>query len=280
MTHSTEEIYGIAGRIDKVDLTLSVAYDLMQTHDRFLRALADSIQEDTGRYIGFRVKCFSAEKESGQRIYGVSTWGPGADDFLQLLPTEYHRYISRVDFRIETEVSPTGLSSIEQRINEFNPRKRNVRKYTTRKREKEFGRDAGGVGLAFGSHKSDIRLTMYKRAGESGSVEIQLSGKRLSNVIHNLQSPLQGEYKPSFYAELATQIIQYMPVLSKEMGYPEFSQLLAELGATEYTLTWAELVEQKLVNARTAWENLGEVEQLDFLKELQAAVISNYSKLS
>lgn len=272
---SSDEIYGIAGRIDKVDLTFHVDYDLMQTHQNFLRAICDSIEDDTGRYIGFRVKCFSAEKEGRKRVYGVSTWGPGADDFLQLLPTEYHANISRVDFRLEAEISTTNFTAIENRINEFNPRKRNVRKYSTRKRQKEFGRDSGGIGLAFGSHKSDVRLTMYKRTGDSGAIEIQLSGKRLANIIHNMQSPLHGEYKPSFYAELCTQIIQYIPVLSKEMGYPEFSQLLAELEATEYNLSYADLVEQKIRDARDAWLALPETAQQDFFSKIQAEVIRN-----
>lgn len=280
MTHSSDDIYGIAGRIDKVDLTFHADFDLMQTHQKFLRGLADSIQDDTGRYIGFRVKCFSAEKEGRKRIYGVSTWGPGSDDFLQLLPSEYHTNISRVDFRIETEVSASGLAGVEKRADEFNPRNRNIHKFSTRKRQKDFGRNSGGNGLGFGSHKSDVRLTMYKRAGETGAVEIQLSGKRLSNLIHNMYLPLHGEFRTSFYAELADSIIQYIPVLSKEMGYPEFSQLLAELGATEYNLSWSELVEQRLAEVRTAWENLPQQQQSDFFTEIQAAVISNFSKLA
>jgi hypothetical protein len=278
--HSNDSIYGIAGAIDKVDLCLVCDYDEFAIHNKFLSELFETIQDDYGVSGGKRVGCFGVEKRSGKRIYVFSTWGLASDYLLQILPTEYQPNVCRVDFRIESEIVSENFPAIKNRIEEHNPKRRNVRDYTTRKRNKEFGRDAGGKGICFGSHKSDLRLTMYKRTAEGGAIEVQVSGVKLEHIVSVASKMASEPHGSSFYAAICDRIIPVFGQLSKEMGFSEFSGLLAELGASQYNLSWSELVEQRMLDARTIWENLPQQAQLDFFKELQTTVISEYGKLA
>lgn len=280
VAHSNESLYGIAGRIDKVDFKFLLDYDEFAIHNKYLSELFETIKEDNGIGGGLRVGCFGVEKESGKRRYIVSTWGHACDYLLQQLPTEYEGNVSRVDFRIESEIVPENISRIKAMIEEHNPKGRNVQDFSTRKREKEYGRNAGGKGLAFGSHKSDVRLTAYKRNGEVGAIEIQVSGAKLQGITSIATAMTRATPPVSFYAAVCDRIIPGFQQFAREMGFVNFAGLLEELGANEHTLTWSDLVEQRIANAKATWNELPPDAQSDFFKELQAAVVSGYSKLS
>lgn len=118
--------------------------------------------------------------------YFVDIWGEFAG-LVQYLPREpYFNCLKRCDVRAHEfdltneEIVYTG-QVLQRPISQYN-----INVYSTRETTKRMGKDRGGKGFAIGSHKSDLRITYYKRKGEVSAVEYQFAGQKLITCLRSV----------------------------------------------------------------------------------------------
>lgn len=144
--------------------------------------------EDEGKRTGFRVDYAGRQDWRNNPIWYVSIWGSGALCMLFNL-SDLQRIPSRSDFRIEF-MALGGTDKFRKWRDETlleASTKRNVNAFNTRDRKKTGERDRGGLGIAFGSMKSQRRLTAYKASSSPYPVvEVQFRGKKANTTGYEL----------------------------------------------------------------------------------------------
>jgi len=121
--------------------------------------------------------------DDGTYLYVFETWGVQAEAIQYLDFDRWSKHLDRLDVRRDMDVSPSGVNSIYNHLLEHKAGNRNVQLFNSRTRSKRQGRQSGGQGIAIGSHKSDFRMTVYKRGNERGAIEFQLQGKRIQDAV-------------------------------------------------------------------------------------------------
>lgn len=105
----------------------------------------------------------------------LEVWGKLANSFYEtMFASIFGQDIMRLDYRIELpdEVDLGALADKAEKVG-----RRQYQFFNQRVREKSGDRSAGGIGLAKGSHKSERRVSIYKRGSELPAAEVQLRGK-------------------------------------------------------------------------------------------------------
>lgn len=119
----------------------------------------------------------------GKRKYALEVWGEPAKNVRSLEWERWHPWLVRMDnadtFHIGNEEVIDRLYSLSR----GGDSRLNVTRYSSRNRSKRHGRSGGGEGIAFGSHRSDFRFSVYKRYEEPLKVETQMSGNRLRRLV-------------------------------------------------------------------------------------------------
>lgn len=185
----------------------------------------------------------------GKRRYAVSVWGPAAR-VVQYLPTTYIHYVRRLDVK----TWPGDLQDMHVNIlaTELftHPNPYNITAINSRPRRKDDKRDAGGRGFAIGSHKSDLRVSVYSRASSKYCVEFQCRGDMLRRILDT--APFKdGVFNPSYnyWAEVKQAIVQ--------VGAARYGRALAAAGMGEYVPV---TVEQRLAACEEAIDQLNTAE--------------------
>jgi hypothetical protein len=128
-------------------------------------------------------------KESGNETWSIDIWGEWAG-LVGRLPQQWLLFLKRYDVRaIIWDATRDTVLDLGQHL-QRNITTYNVHVYNTKPASKRLGRDRGGVGFAIGSHKSDLRLTVYKRTGEPVAQEFQCSGAMLSRMVTQVWNDL------------------------------------------------------------------------------------------
>lgn len=123
--------------------------------------------------------------------WSIDIWGEWAG-IVEYLPAHWFKQLRRFDARAivwdanEQVVQQMGQLLCGQDV------KYNVHLFNTRPGTKRLGRDRGGVGFAIGSHKSDLRITCYKRTGEPVALEFQMSGNYLRRLREQVTAEIGG----------------------------------------------------------------------------------------
>lgn len=122
---------------------------------------------------------YNAEK--GTETWTLEIWGEWAG-IVEKLPADWLLSLKRYDVRAivwdATEDTILDLGQHMQRV----VTSHNINVYATKPATKRLGRDRGGKGFAIGSHKSDLRITCYKRTGEPVAQEFQCTGAMLARL--------------------------------------------------------------------------------------------------
>ena len=119
----------------------------------------------------------------------LEIWGEWAG-LVETCPTHWLLSLKRYDVRAvlwdssEEAIIQTG-QHLQRTVTNYN-----VNVYSTRPASKRRGRSRGGKGFAIGSHKSDVRVTCYKRTGEPCAVEFQISGDLLKRHCNDIYARL------------------------------------------------------------------------------------------
>lgn len=171
-------------RFDYVRLRYSTDHDLAQQVklelDQVLELYTAHVSGEVG---GHEYRVFPGG-ERGTSQYCLEVWGKMAG-FVEFLDFEqWADRIMRIDVRRELHTArEDGIQELGERLRRSSKGGRNIMQYNSRPREKSRGRNAGGVGLAVGSHKSNWRASIYKRRGECAALEFQYSGEAVQRAV-------------------------------------------------------------------------------------------------
>lgn len=120
--------------------------------------------------------------EMDMETWSIDIWGEWAG-IVRTLPVEWTQWLKRFDVRATIwDATEDTILDVGQHM-QRNVTSHNINVFSTKKASKRLGRDRGGVGFAIGSHKSDLRITTYKRTGEPVAQEFQCSGAMLKRVV-------------------------------------------------------------------------------------------------
>lgn len=118
----------------------------------------------------------------GMETWSLEIWGEWSG-LVELFDPSWLERIKRFDVRANVwDATKDTILDIGQHL-QRNVTSHNINVYNTRPASKRLGRDRGGVGFAIGSHKSDLRITCYKRTGEPVAQEFQCSGAMLNRLV-------------------------------------------------------------------------------------------------
>jgi hypothetical protein len=216
-----------SGRIDKLDLLFLMEPDRFQQTKMSFEGTYATVSDETGLPIAMHVQCKGADRDSGKRIYIIETWGPFAQAVFERLPEQYYKHVCRLDYRIELEVNADRLADLAHYMEKNGRGSRNVNYFNTRERQKSEGRHAGGKGVSHGSHKSDIRLAVYKRKGEPGAIEIQVSGDTVRDLVRAATTPEGDVYGEVPRERVTGYLIATLAKRVRVAGFEDTAQLAA-----------------------------------------------------
>jgi len=163
----------------------------------------------------------------GLETWTIEIWGEWAGLVSALTSPTWILALKRFDVRaIAWDTNEDTIVNLGQHL-QRHVSSYNVNVYSTRPGSKRQGRDRGGKGFAIGSHKSDLRVTVYKRTGEPGAVEAQCSGAMLRRLVRNSIAvvPLSSDCSET-WQELSDQIIT--------LARARFNRVLELAGIGEY----------------------------------------------
>lgn len=122
---------------------------------------------------------FNAEK--GMETWSLEIWGEWTG-IVTKLPADWILSLKRFDVRaVVWDADDDTIITLGQHL-QRTVTSHNIHVYSTKPATKRLGRDRGGKGFAIGSHKSDLRVTCYKRTGEPVAQEFQCSGAMLQRL--------------------------------------------------------------------------------------------------
>lgn len=122
--------------------------------------------------------------DNGFETWTLEIWGEWAG-IVEKLPVTWLLNLKRFDVRaIVWDANKETILDLGQHM-QRNVTSHNINVYNTKPATKRLGRDRGGVGFAIGSHKSDLRVTCYKRTGEPVAQEFQCTGAMLKRLVDN-----------------------------------------------------------------------------------------------
>jgi len=123
--------------------------------------------------------------------WSIDIWGEWAG-IVEMLPLHWLRWLRRFDVRaIVWDATGENVESMGMHLYQ-NVTSHNIHVFNTRPATKRLGRDRGGVGFAIGSHKSDLRIAVYKRTGEQVAQEFQMSGTYLRRIVQSVLQDYEG----------------------------------------------------------------------------------------
>jgi hypothetical protein len=138
--------------------------------------------------------------------WAIDIWGEWAS-IVRQLPAEWSVWLKRLDVRSTIwDATEETILDVGQHM-QRNVTSHNINVFATKKASKRMGRDRGGVGFAIGSHKSDLRITTYKRSGEPVAQEFQCSGAMLSRlVVDSAKRYARSQRSTDIWADIAFRV--------------------------------------------------------------------------
>ena len=124
--------------------------------------------------------------------WSIDIWGEWAG-IVEVLPEHWFSRIRRFDVRaIVWDCDSSTILEIGKQLLSC-PVGHNIHVFNSRTASKRLGRDRGGQTFAVGSHKSDLRITTYKRSGEPAAQEFQMQGHYLNRLRDATLEALNGK---------------------------------------------------------------------------------------
>lgn len=134
----------------------------------------------------------AADKET----WSIDIWGEWAG-IVSYLEPHWFPLLKRFDVRaIVWDADETAVTSLGMHLYGA-VTSLNIHVFNTRPAVKRMGRDRGGVGFAIGSHKSDLRISCYKRTREPVAMEFQMSGAYLKRMMARVIEQTSGAVEVS-----------------------------------------------------------------------------------
>lgn len=202
--------------------------------NHFYRAINETSHER--KYKGEWLKSHKTQRlwfnpETKNETWSLEIWGEWAG-IVEVMSASNLFYLKRLDVRaIIWEASEEAIIEVGQHL-QRSISTTNINVYATKPRTKRGGRDAGGKGFSIGSHKSDLRVTCYKRTGEPCAQEYQCSGAMLKNMVDRVNATYNaGKGTIDAWALLRREI--------EEAGAKRLAQVFNRAGISTYWPTFA-----------------------------------------
>jgi hypothetical protein len=182
-------------RADYVKFVLRAPIDLCEHYKlKFVEIVANGEEYD-GADSGYHVKPVCKHKD-GNWSYAYEIYGPLAQVVRYFDWKAWSPLLQRFDVKFDLDLSVEGTRALRSHLETFGAGGRNVQTFNSRIRTKKEGRDAGGFGVAVGSHKSTTRLSAYKRGSERGGVEFQLTGAPVKAGVGVVNMLAKADHEP------------------------------------------------------------------------------------
>jgi hypothetical protein len=129
------------------------------------------------------LKCHKTQRlrynaDMDMETWTLEVWGEWTT-VATLMPADWILSLKRFDVRaIVWDADNDTIIDLGQHL-QRTVTSHNIHVFSTKAASKRLGRDRGGKGFAIGSHKSDLRITCYKRTGEPVAQEFQCTGAML-----------------------------------------------------------------------------------------------------
>ncbi len=256
------------GRFDRLDFLFSMESDRFAQLKLALEGTFAAVADEAGVPIAMSVRCLGASPSAGTRLYEVGTWGVFSEVLAKALPDKYWPNVSRVDFRVETAVESERLADFARYVEHNGQWGRNVNYFNTRERSKKEGRHAGGKGVSIGSHKSDTRAVVYKKKGEPGACEVQLSGEVLRKMVSAAMTVNAQFDWETTYSALAGTCKARLVKLLKQSGFETPDTFAAFITQPSDMAEAIDPVEYNIFSCKASFEALPAEAQKLLLNEL------------
>lgn len=174
-------------RPDYAKFLIHCPSDAWQSYYRTFCAAAHERQYKGDFLKSHKTKRLWFNAENGMETWSLEVWGEWSG-IVDVLPVEWLDRLKRFDVRgVVWDATEDSIIAIGQHL-QRTITTTNINVYSTKPRSKRDGRDAGGKGFSIGSHKSDLRITAYKRTGEPCAQEYQCSGSMLQSVVEHVKA--------------------------------------------------------------------------------------------
>ena len=164
--------------------------------------------------------------QSGMETWALDIWGEWAG-IVQSLDVWWFDQLTRLDVRGTLwDADDDAVMALGQHLVKARG-PYNVHTYSSRPSTKRMGRDRGGEGFAVGSHKSDLRISVYKRAKEPTAQEFQMTGRYLVRSMETARE--------NWFATDKTVCLWYrLKECIIEAGQARFERVLDQAGIGTY----------------------------------------------
>lgn len=252
-----------------------IKYIVPMDHDRLQQFAANVNRYEMDNSQGFKWGSTakmsildSTENTGGRRRLVLEAWGAGAEVLLELMNPNHLEYVTRLDYRRELIGAETkDVEAFLARTAMQKRGRRNVQTFRSEPRRKNDKRDIGGLGVYFGSRKSDQHTAAYVRGNERPAIEHRFQGRKAADIACEA---LAGWYEAT---NPLTTMAHLMPVLERyaqqelvtSTGYTSWEKLVlamrddrAHMDKLNAASDWLETPEE-----RKFWDGLSQDEQLD-----------------
>lgn len=266
-----------SARFDRFDILCPRYHDVWQSEVVALGTQARMCAEDAGLDAKYNQRCLGQEADGDKRLYSFETWGAFSDAWAQTVGPLKWAELQRLDIRIECDIDTRKLTGLYGWVSEKGKYGRNVNLFDSREREKKEGRHAGGCGISIGSHKSDRRLVIYKRKGERGAIELQLSGRALQKLVGEaLEGYRANPEGPSMYKRMMDFGRAALEKMAREAGFESAHALVRSVGPSAPFVPPADFVAEAPVETLVqSYMNLSADEKGEIVRRLTSDYFNN-----
>lgn len=234
----SEDYTKLFTRIDYVKVVRELDHDALQF---FLNRYKDWQATDHDRGLkapDLKVSVLRGASGNGKGKYAIETWGGGSSLFWYLVMKDCPSALVRLDVR-------TGLPDVEmdvilnlKAVLATANTQYNTFTYGSKSRSKAGGGIQGGQGMAVGSHKSDLRISLYKKPQQTAAYEIQCSGAMLARIMKEAKVALyEGAFMDACEGVIAS-IVKKGAHRLREV--PEFADCMAFETGLDFRVSYYE----------------------------------------
>lgn len=221
----SEDYTKLFTRIDYVKVVRELDHDALQF---FLNRYKDWQATDHNKGLkapDLKVSVLRGASRDGKGKYAIETWGEGSSLFWYLVMKDCPSALVRLDVR-------TGMPDVEmdvvlnlKAVLAVAGSQYNTFTYGSKSRSKAGGGNQGGQGMAIGSHKSDLRISFYKKPQQAAAYEVQCSGAMLARIMKEAKHALsEGPFMDACEGVIASIVKKGAQRLQE---VPEFADCMA-----------------------------------------------------
>lgn len=218
----------------------------------------------------------------GLRRYCIEWYGDSAGHAVEMIPTHWYTVMYRIDLREQMELIEAADIQAMQAYVAVRPKGRTgTSSFHTRPATKNHMRDVGGVGLRFGSRKSDKHAVLYKRGRERSAFEFRLQGRASQELGREWTKVWENNVDQTATAYLIRKLLEMRAKYLNEVAGvadPNHLMQLADEANAYMPMMFDDTEKNEVAEANAWWTSLTEQEQLDWQRDNFKPTIKGWEK--